>query len=113
MTDCPFCKIVRKEIPAKIVYEDEEIIGFHDINPQAPVHILVIPKKHIEDLTKIEGKEVALLGNILIAIKKIAEEKKLEMGFRTVINTKEAAGQSVFHLHFHLLGGRIFHWPPG
>jgi len=113
MDRCVFCKIARKEVPAKIIYEDEEIIGFHDINPQAPTHILVIPKKHIEDLTKIEDEDILLLGKIMGVIKKIAEEKHLENGFRIVINTKESAGQSVFHIHFHLLSGRNFHWPPG
>ncbi len=113
MRDCLFCKIVKKEIKADIVYEDDEIIGFNDINPQAPVHILVVPKKHIEDLTKIEKDDVRVMGRIMEVIKDIAKEKHLESGFRVVVNTKESAGQSVFHLHFHILSQRRFHWPPG
>lgn len=113
MNGCVFCKIINKEIPAKIVYEDGEILGFCDSNPQSPVHILIVPKKHIEDLTKIDEGDITLIGKIFGAIKKIAEEKHLESGFRVVINTKESAGQSVFHIHFHLMSGRNFHWPPG
>lgn len=113
MKHCTFCKIVKREIPANIVYEDEEILAFYDINPQAPVHILVIPKKHIDDLTEIEEEDLFLMGKLMAVIKRLCEDKGLINGFRIVLNTKESAGQSVFHIHFHLLAGRNFHWPPG
>ncbi|MCX7830325.1 MAG: histidine triad nucleotide-binding protein [Acidobacteria bacterium] len=113
MSSCIFCKIAKREVPAEIIYENGEIIAFNDVNPQSPVHILIIPKKHIQDLTKIEGDDFILMGKIFKVIKTIAEEKKFQNGFRVVINTKESAGQSVFHLHIHLMAGRNFHWPPG
>lgn len=105
--DCLFCQIVNREIPAQIVYEDEEILGFKDINPMAPVHILLIPKKHISDITLIEEGDAELLGRIHLAAVKIAQELGIdEDGFRLVNNCKKNGGQVVFHLHFHLLGGR-------
>ncbi len=113
MEDCVFCKIVKGEIPAKKVYEDENYLAFHDIDPQAPVHILVIPKKHIESLDEAGEKERSLLGGLLLVAKKVAKDMKLEKGYRLVINTGPDGGQAVFHLHIHLLGGRALAWPPG
>jgi histidine triad (HIT) family protein len=107
MTDCIFCKIVKKEIPAEIVYEDEDIIAFNDINPKAPLHILLIPKKHIADLTKLTENDKDLIGKLHLVAIKLAEEKGVaEKGFRLVNNCKEDGGQEVFHLHYHLLGGK-------
>jgi len=105
MVDCLFCKIVQKKIPVKIVYEDEDIIAFNDINPKAPVHILIIPKKHIEKLQDISDNDKELLGKILLKIKEIAKEKKIDKAYKVQINCGEDAGQLVPHLHFHLLGG--------
>jgi histidine triad (HIT) family protein len=114
MADCLFCKIFKKEINSKIVYEDKEIMAFEDINPQAPVHILIIPRKHIESLNDIKEEDEILLGKMFTVAKKLAKEKGIsEDGYRTVFNTNKNAGQAVFHLHLHLLGGRKFGWPPG
>ena len=114
MWDCIFCKIVEKAIPSKIVYEDDEILAFHDINPEAPVHVIVIPKDHIESMSKVEEEHKSLLGHILLKIKTIAEELGLtEDGYRIVNNCGKLGGQTVFHLHFHLMGGRALQWPPG
>lgn len=115
MTECLFCRIVDKEIPAKIVYEDDRVLAFEDLHPQAPVHILIIPKLHIEKVDEIASKEeYNYLGDIFKTINKVAREKYLsESGFRVVVNCGENAGQAVMHLHFHLLGGRAMHWPPG
>lgn len=105
--DCIFCKIINKEIPSKIVYEDEEVLAFEDIAPQAPVHIVVIPKKHIEKITEIEKEDETLIGKIYSVINKIAREKQIaEEGFRVIINCGENGGQEVNHIHFHLLGGK-------
>lgn len=104
--DCIFCKIINKEIKSKIVYEDEEILAFEDIAPQAPVHIVVIPKKHISKITEIEKEDEAIIGKIYTVINKIAKEKDIaEDGFRVIINCGENGGQEVKHIHFHLLGG--------
>jgi histidine triad (HIT) family protein len=114
--DCIFCKIVRGEIDSKKVYENEKIVAFHDINPQAPIHILVIPKKHIEKITDISDSEEdkEILHEIIKACKIIADQMKIsERGFRIVVNTNPEGGQTVYHLHFHLLGGRQMRWPPG
>ena len=114
MRDCIFCKIARKEIPAKIAYEDTGVVAFEDLNPKAPVHILIIPKKHIERISDIEDADAALIGNMALAAKKIAKEKNIESsGYRLVANCNKDAGQEVFHIHMHLLGGRKFSWPPG
>ena len=114
MADCIFCKIANKDIPSEIVYEDDRVIAFKDLNPQAPVHILVIPKKHISTLNDIEEKDSALIGHIYYTIKKLAKDMEIdEDGFRVVSNCGEFGGQTVFHIHFHLLGGRKFSWPPG
>lgn len=111
---CLFCKIVKKEIPAKIVYEDDGVLAFEDINPQAPVHILVIPKKHIATSLDIKDEDHELMGRLFQAANRIAQERGVaERGFRTVVNCNREAGQTVFHLHLHLFGGRALHWPPG
>ncbi len=114
MTDCIFCKIVAKDIPSKVVYEDDKIIAFEDINPQAPVHIVLIPKKHIETLNDFSADDHKLMGHILMKVPEVAEKKGIrEKGYRLVMNCLEGAGQVVMHIHFHILGGRGFHWPPG
>ena len=107
MHDCLFCKIIKGEIPSNKVYEDEVIFAFTDINPQAPIHILVVPKKHIESVAKLEKEDEALVGKIFSAIKKISEEKGFkDEGFRVINNCGEKAGQTVKHLHFHILAGK-------
>jgi len=111
--DCLFCKIAAKRIPAKIVYEDEDVFAFADINPQAPTHLLVCPKRHFASLHGAEEADQAVLGKMALVAAELARERKLEDGYRTVINTGTRAGQTVFHLHMHLLGGRTFDWPPG
>jgi histidine triad (HIT) family protein len=113
MDDCLFCKIGRKEIPAKLVYEDPEIFAFEDIHPQAPTHILICPRKHLASLTDATVEDTAMLGKSQLVAAKLAAERKLTDGYRTVLNNGRVAGQSVFHLHLHLLGGRDFRWPPG
>lgn len=112
--DCVFCKIINKDIPSDIIYEDEDVIAFNDLDPQAPIHFLVIPKKHIQSIAELNGSDYDLVGKIFKVIKKLAEDKELsEEGYRVVSNVGEKAGQSVPHLHFHVLGGRGFKWPPG
>ena len=107
MDDCIFCKIIKKEIPSNIVYEDEEILAFRDINPVAPVHILVIPKKHLESVLDLNKEDEALVGKIYTVINKIAKQEKIdEKGFRIVVNCGEDGGQEVKHLHFHIIGGK-------
>jgi len=113
MDDCIFCKIGRKEIRGKIVYEDAELFAFEDIAPQAPTHILICPRKHLVSLTEAAADDAAMLGRLQLIAAKLAVERKLTDGYRTVINNGRGAGQSVFHLHLHLLGGRAFRWPPG
>ena len=113
MSECIFCRIVKGEIPSKKVYEDENFVAFHDIDPQAPVHIIVIPKKHIESLNKATEEDAKLLGEWVFTARKIAEKLKLDKGYRIVINTGRQGGQAVLHLHLHLLGGRNMGWPPG
>lgn len=110
--DCVFCKIAAGEIPTEKIYEDEDIIAFNDLDPQAPIHFLVIPKKHITSLESVEESDSKLLGKIMLAIQKLAKDNNLE-GYRVVTNIGEDGGQTVPHLHFHVLGGRAFHWPPG
>lgn len=110
--DCLFCRIVRKEIPAKLVAEDEHSLAFRDVNPQAPVHVLVIPKEHVPSLN--EASDAAMLGRLSLMAAQIARAEGISGdGYRTVLNTNSAAGQTVFHIHLHLLGGRALHWPPG
>ena len=111
--DCLFCKIADKEIPAKIVYEDADVFAFEDINPQAPVHLLICPKKHFESLHHAEPEDLMVMGKVSMIAAKLARERNLEPGYRVVMNTGRGAGQTVFHLHMHLLGGREFTWPPG
>ena len=113
MTDCLFCKIGKKEIPSKLVYEDADIFAFDDISPQAPSHILICPRKHLSSLTDATAEDEVLLGKLQLVAAKLAGERKLTDGYRTVLNNGRGAGQSVFHLHLHLLGGRDFRWPPG
>ena len=114
MNDCIFCKIAKKEIPAKIVYEDDNILAFDDIRPQAPVHVLVIPKAHWASLNDVPDAEQGILGDILIKAREIAQVKGVrESGYRIVLNTAPDSGQDVFHIHFHILGGRRMTWPPG
>ncbi|MBT9314121.1 histidine triad nucleotide-binding protein [Leptothoe spongobia] len=111
--DTIFGKIIRKEIPADIVYEDDLCLAFRDITPQAPTHILVIPKKPIPKLAAATSDDKQLLGHMLLTVKEIAEKEGLSNGYRVVINTDQDGGQTVFHLHIHLLGGRSLTWPPG
>ena len=111
--DCLFCKIAAKQIPARLVYDDADVFAFEDINPQAPTHILICPKKHFASLEQATPEEESVLGKIALVAAKLARARKLGNGYRTVMNTGTGAGQTVFHLHMHLLGGRTFHWPPG
>ncbi len=114
MAECIFCQIVKGSIPAKKIYEDEEVVAFDDINPQARVHVLVIPKRHLVSLDDTSDSDANVLGQLMIVCAKIARERGLaESGYRVVVNTGQEAGQTVFHLHFHVLGGRSFSWPPG
>ena|SRR5437867_2935818 len=114
MADCLFCRIARKEIPAKLIYEDRQVVAFEDINPQAPTHALVIPKIHFATLNDVGPSEEGLLGHMMIVAIRVAKDKGLhDSGYRVVANCLEGAGQSVFHIHVHLLGGRRFAWPPG
>ena len=113
-TSCIFCKILEKKIPAKIVHEDDVSLAFEDLNPQAPVHTLIIPKKHISDIHSISISDREVIGHLFFVAKKIAATKNLEKnGYRMVINNGRDAGQTVFHVHLHLLSGRAFSWPPG
>lgn len=112
MEDCIFCKIASRQIPSKIVYEDDDVLAFHDVSPQAPTHILLIPKKHIASTEELDEMNYDISGKLVLAASKIGKQLGLE-GYRLVINCNEIAGQSVFHLHVHLLGGRAMHWPPG
>lgn len=111
--DCIFCKIVKGEIPSNKVREDEFSLAFHDIEPKAPTHILVIPKKHMASLAEARPADEALLGRLLLAAAEIAREQELGRGYRVVISTGPEGGQTVDHLHLHLIGGRQMHWPPG
>jgi len=114
MEDCIFCKIINKEIPASMVFEDEKMIAFNDINPQAPIHILLIPREHFASLNDIPEEKKNILSHLLLKARQIAQEKAIaEKGYRIVLNTEKDSGQEVFHIHFHLLGGRRMHWPPG
>ena len=114
MSDCLFCRIVNKEIPASIVYEDERLVAFNDINPQAPLHVLVIPRQHIASVNVLSPEHDALVGEMVRRAGAIARDKGYaERGFRTVFNTNADAGQTVFHIHLHVLAGRGLAWPPG
>jgi len=111
--DCLFCKIAAKQIPSKIVYEDPDIFAFEDIGPQAPTHLLICPRRHVASLEDASDEDQLMLGRLQTVAAKLARERNLVEGYRTVINNGPAAGQSVQHLHLHLLGGRTFRWPPG
>ena len=114
MPDCLFCRIINKDIPSRIVFEDDRIFAFEDINPQAPTHILIIPKQHFESLEEAPNDSQDLLGYVLMQAREIARERGLhKSGYRLVLNTGRDSGQEVFHIHFHLLGGRRMSWPPG
>lgn len=111
---CLFCRIVRRETPAKILFEDERVLAFEDIRPQAPVHVLVIPKAHVASLNDASEDSQALLGELLFGARRAAVEKGIgETGYRVVLNTGRDSGQAVSHIHFHVLGGRRLQWPPG
>ncbi|MCL4440893.1 MAG: histidine triad nucleotide-binding protein [Firmicutes bacterium] len=111
--DCIFCKIINKEIPAEIVYENDSVLVFKDIRPVAPVHLLLIPKKHIPTFFDLEEKDSGIMGDLQLAAGRVAREMGLEKGFRLISNCNQDAGQLVFHIHYHLIGGRPLHWPPG
>lgn len=114
MTDCLFCKMVAGEIQPDVVYEDEHVLAFRDVNPQAPVHVLVVPREHIATLNDLTDDHAELVGRLYLAAKRVAEKAGIaERGYRTVINCNAEAGQSVYHVHLHVLGGRHMHWPPG
>ena len=114
MADCLFCKVVEREIPATLVYEDEQLVAFEDINPQAPTHVLVVPKRHISTLNDLVENDRGLVGAMVERAASIARERgHAEAGYRTVFNCNDAGGQTVFHIHLHLLGGRAMSWPPG
>lgn len=114
MPDCLFCKIIKREIPSSIVYEDDHVLAFNDINPQAPMHVLVIPKRHIASLNELAPGDDAIVGEVVRRAATIASERSIAAGgYRAVFNTNRDAGQTVFHIHLHLLGGRPMSWPPG
>lgn len=114
MSDCLFCRIIKREIPASIVYEDDRLLAFNDINPQAPLHALVVPKRHIDSLNALAAEDDVLVGEMVRRAAAIAREKGFaDRGFRTVFNTNAEAGQTVFHIHLHVLAGRGLKWPPG
>jgi len=112
MPDCLFCRILKKEIPSKPAFEDDSVYAFHDINPQAPIHILIITKKHIDGVAELAPADEGLAGRLIVRAKQIAESLELK-NYRLVFNSGSEAGQSVFHIHLHLLSGRRLHWPPG
>jgi len=114
MTDCIFCKIAAGEIPADLIYEDDLVVGFRDLNPQAPTHVLLIPRKHIASINDLQAEDEAIIGRLYSAAAKVAAQEGIaEGGYRTVINCNDDGGQTVFHVHLHLLGGRRMGWPPG
>lgn len=111
--DCLFCRIIRGEIPAKKVYEDKDTFVFEDIDPKAPTHVLIVPKEHFVDLKEAKPEDAEIIGKLHLVAAQIARDRQIENGYRTVFNVGPGAGQSVFHLHLHLLGGRKLSWPPG
>jgi histidine triad (HIT) family protein len=113
MSGCLFCRIITGELPATIVYRSDDVIAFRDALPQAPTHILVIPTRHIASIADTQDNDAELLGRLITVARQVAHTEKLNAGYRLVVNTGTQAGQSVFHLHVHLLGGRAMHWPPG
>lgn len=112
MSDCLFCKIIEKKIPAKIEFENDDFLAFYDINPQAPVHLLIIPKKHIEKIGELQTSDASLIGRLILCAKQIAESKNWK-DYRLLFNNGVESGQTVFHIHLHLLSGRKMTWPPG
>lgn len=114
MDDCLFCKMVGGEVAPEVVYEDDQVLAFRDINPQAPVHVLIVPKRHISTLNDLQAEDAALIGNLSLAAARIARQEGIDQaGYRTLINTNREGGQVVFHIHMHLMGGRRMRWPPG
>jgi len=114
MSDCLFCRIAEKTLPSKIVHEDDKCVAFDDVNPQAPTHVLVIPRKHVASIAELNEADAGLLAHLMMTGSKIAKQKGIaEGGYRLVVNTGKNGGQTVFHLHLHVLGGRPMHWPPG
>ncbi|QSA98365.1 histidine triad nucleotide-binding protein [Methylococcus sp. EFPC2] len=113
MTDCLFCKMVAGEIKPDVVYENDHVLAFRDIRPQAPTHVLIIPKIHIATLDELKPEDAALAGELLLSVPLIARQENLAEGYRTVINCRAHGGQEVYHVHIHLLGGRRLSWPPG
>ena len=114
MSDCIFCKIVAGEIPATVIHETDDVLAFRDLGPQAPTHVLVIPKRHISTINDMQESDAELVGKLYLAAKQVAADEGIsESGYRTVMNCNEGAGQSVFHIHLHVLGGRRMNWPPG
>lgn len=114
MTDCLFCKIAQQQIPATIIHQDDQVVAFRDISPQAPVHALVIPRRHITTLNDIGPADAGLLGHMIVTAQQIAAQDGIdETGFRLVMNCNRDGGQTVYHIHLHVLGGRSMHWPPG
>ena len=114
MPDCVFCKIINHDIQASIIYEDEHVVAFNDINPQAPLHVLVVPRRHIATLNDVTPSDDDLVGELVRRAAAIAKERGVSAGgYRAIFNTNREAGQTVFHIHLHLIGGRVMHWPPG
>jgi histidine triad (HIT) family protein len=111
--DCLFCKIIAGTIPSKKVYEDDRVFAFEDINPGAPTHVLIIPKQHLEGLNKAKPEDAEILGYMQLVAAQIGRDRNIEEGYRTVLNVGPRSGQSVFHIHLHILGGRDLKWPPG
>jgi histidine triad (HIT) family protein len=110
---CVFCRIVRGEVQARVVHQDDDVTAFHDINPRAPVHVLIVPNRHISGVAEVEAEDEPVLGRLLNVARQLAEQLGVADGYRLVVNNGPLAGQTVFHLHVHLLGGRAFGWPPG
>jgi histidine triad (HIT) family protein len=113
MSRCVFCRIVRGEAPARIVYQDEDVTAFHDLHPCAPVHILIVPNRHIAGVAQVEPEDAASLGKLFVVARWLAEQEGIVNGYRLVVNNGPLVGQSIFHLHVHLMGGRPLGWPPG
>lgn len=113
MSDCLFCKIIAGQIPSKKVFEDDKVFVFEDINPQAPTHVLIVPKRHIHGLDKADGGDAEIIGYMNLIAAKLGRERGIEDGYRTVLNVGPRSGQSVFHIHLHMVGGRDLKWPPG
>ena len=114
MTDCLFCRIEKKEIPSRIIHEDDQAIAFEDVNPQAPTHILIIPRRHIASVSEITDQDSEMMGHLALVARRIAQDRGIAaQGYRLVVNAGPAGGQAVYHLHLHLLGGRQMNWPPG